>query len=177
MTRSWIQYPTDIPLETSVGTVYLNITNGHHIYIDASSNTYPDKFANSGHLISRHLVYRDTDYLFSGHAYRTHYTWDFVQPYGEPALTNVSRRNTMFSSDAAPKTHRAAILTAILDALNEWQLRLDTAALLVEAELADANNKILRLDEQIARDAAALAELKKQKRRLEKREAKAATVV
>lgn len=132
--RQWIKYP-EIMLSTSVGEVRAAFTNGSHVAVDPKSVTYKGvEYVGMMHL------YADGD---SGPWTPREKTGDYL------------RRASDWKD--APRTYAAAIRAAMVDAVRAYVA--EHPEVLRDAEYADANNALSRLEDERAEAAEKLAEV------------------
>lgn len=120
--REWIWYPKDIEVVTEYGSIFLNITDAKHIYVDASGN-------------GKHLVFRGRRYAMSWH----------LGLYSDSPSFQVGRDEKGQESRTAiygdvPPSFKAKITKDILVAVNAYVR--EHSHLLTEAAIADANNEL-----------------------------------
>ena len=122
---AWQEYPSNIPLQTSIGEVLLNVTSATHIYVDCNGN-------------GRVAEVSGKPIRFSLHMTKTAQGWTVMGADGRSSLY-CKKANVMTLADEATATQKEKVLAAVLPRLQGWIV--DNAALLREAQLAHVNNR------------------------------------
>lgn len=129
----WTQYPKDIELSTTIGPVWLAITDATHVHVDGNSN-------------GKSLTVRGVEYSVSAHLYlQDDGTWG---PHDRDSF-HISRYHyTTYAKSFPSPSARKAIEAAIVPVVTEFMQT--HPELLRQADDADRNNRISRCKRQIA---------------------------
>ncbi len=121
--REWIWYPQNIELHTSCGSVFISITDSKHIYCDASGNGKSLEFRGKRYPLSVHLSRVGTELRF-----------------------DVSSGTSSIYC-GAPRTYVTKMVEAVITAVNAHIFH--NPHLLLDADIADANNELVRREEEL----------------------------
>lgn len=138
--REWKQYPSDIPVETAFGTIFLSVTSADHVYADGSGN-------------GKSLTVRGKQYSFSAHLHLAAGKWAV----GTDRSSVYARKHMCFDrDDAMPPSYQAKVVAEI-----EARVNAHLAAhpeLVLDGAVADASNNLGRAEKELAELQAKVAE-------------------
>lgn len=139
--RDYVNYPSDVPVATDIGTVLVSVTDGSHVHVTTPA-------LNVGPL----LTVRGAAYYMSGHWYRDpversmHCGLDAVERGLAPEDTfglYVARDGGGTVTQAARRTVEGAVQAG----LDAWSADPETDRLFAEGAIAHASNTLRSLEE------------------------------
>lgn len=128
MPRPFKHYPKDLPLETPLGLIKLNVTDGNHIYAECGYMTV----LRVEYWVTLHIS-RQTDGQFNTKDRYSLYT---------------SRKQYKPGDDKASTAAQKKLLSVLIPCINEWAIA--HPEVLAAAEASYINNELQRLEEKLA---------------------------
>jgi hypothetical protein len=144
MVREYMQHPEDIPVDTSIGRIYLNPTSGTHVFVNVKKLHGPN--SDEEPLVLRSIPYHVTAHVYliadptSGEG-----TWTFQDRHS----LYMTRRDPAHLFEDASEPARRDVGKVIVEAVQGWAGTYDSATALAEADIADANNELRRQEQEV----------------------------